>query len=246
MGGWRGAPHRARTPHFGVSLASHIYFDFFGTLVDYSPSVHPETANAPLAFAARAGLSLDAVSADALWQRAWTELDSEANVSGRECSMLEIAARFSELIGAPDSASAELSRLVTDYLAAWTANHRLAESVRSCLEDLASDHVLSVVSNTHDAGLVPAQLARFGIDHFFADVFTSIDIGWRKPRREIFDAVLAKHDVSAADAVFVGDNWEADVVGPAAVGMRSFYVGTRGPGRVPVALGELPQRVRTR
>ena len=248
--------------------ATHVYFDFFGTLVAYDPSVLPAERNAPHEFTERAGLGLSSETASALWSRAWTELDTAAEQSGRECSLHEIARRFAELAvsaaatvarpadraaraasPAPHPAGqappeAELDRLVADYLEAWTAGIRLADGARECLDTLLPDHTLAVVSNTHHAPLVPGLLARYGIADAFADVFTSIELGWRKPRPEIFHEVLGAHGIPAAAAVFVGDNWDADVTGPSAVGMRALYVGAQGPGREPIALRDVPEHVR--
>lgn len=225
-------------------MPSHVYFDFFGTLVRYDPSVLPSAFNAPLEFALRASVRVGQAEADTLWTRAWDELDSTAYRSGRECSMLQIARRYWELLGSPPVAENELVRLVREYLAVWSAQVAPAADVRTCLQDLCADHVLSVVSNTHDAALVPRLLRELQLDAYFDRVFTSIELGWRKPHRQIFELVLDAHGIPAQDAVFVGDNWDSDIQGPQAVGMRAFYVGAPGLGREPVALALLPGMVR--
>ncbi|MBP6685620.1 MAG: HAD family hydrolase [Leucobacter sp.] len=229
-------------------MISHVYFDFFGTLVDYDSSVHPSAANAPHKFTIRAGLSLDEAQANELWQRAWTELDTEAERTGRECSMLGIAAQYAKLladsVGEFEVHRADLQQLVTEYLDAWTADIRLAESAAECLEDLARDHTVAVVSNTHDADLVPRMLRRFGIEQYVSHVFASVDLGWRKPHPAIFEAVLRHDGIPASQAAFVGDNWTADVEGPLAAGMVAFYVGAPSPGRLPTTLGAIPALVR--
>ncbi len=226
-------------------MTTHVYFDFFGTLVDYDPSVVTGAVNAPHNFAVRAGVALDPERATALWQRAWAELDGAAERSGRECSMHEIADRYRELLGLAAAAPPELDALVESYLSAWTAGIRLASGARECLADLSRDTQLSVVSNTHHSPLVPQQLARFGIAEYFEDVVTSIDVGWRKPRPELFQELLERHGVVAARAAFVGDTWEADVAGPQRAGMRAFYVGRPSPGKRPVTLHALPELIRS-
>ncbi|MCW2288003.1 putative hydrolase of the HAD superfamily [Leucobacter luti] len=225
-------------------MATHVYFDFFGTLVDYDASVHPAAANAPHEFALRHGSAIDAHRASGLWQTAWSALDSTAEHTGRECSLHEIADRYRELAEIPPVADQDLDTFVAAYLDAWTANIRLAPSAVSCVDDLAADHTLSIVSNTHHAPLVPELLERFGIAGYFTDVFTSIEIGWRKPRSEIFETALSRHTVTGAEAVFVGDNWVADIEGPRALGMIPFYVGPATPNRTPVTLAELPALIR--
>ena len=47
-------------------MIKHVFFDFFGTLVDYAPSVHPD-CNAPVAFARRAGSEISEEDSNAYW-----------------------------------------------------------------------------------------------------------------------------------------------------------------------------------
>ena len=227
-------------------VISHVYFDFFGTLVDYDASIHPDRANAPAEAVSRLGLELSPGQASSHWGHAWAELDGKAQETGRECSMWEIATLFFELCGAHRVPRTELNRLVDEYLRAWTANVRLAAGVSECLRTLAAAGLkLGVVSNTHHPTLVQEQLARFGISASFERVHTSVEIGWRKPHRELFDAVLARDGISAAQAAFVGDTWAADVAGPRAVGMHAYYVGAPAPGREPIRMQDLPAEIRS-
>lgn len=224
---------------------THVLFDFFGTLVDYDPSVVPSSRNAPHEFALRQGLAVDPTAASALWQEAWAELESRALETGRECSLHEIAHRYAELIGAPLPLGDEsIELLVRDYLDAWTANITLAPAAIECLADLGRDHVLAIVSNAHNAGLVPHMIKKHGIETLFECVITSIETGWRKPSPEIYEIALERLGTTADCVAFVGDTWDADIEGPTAMGMRAFYVGKPRPGREPVTLAELPSLVR--
>ncbi|MEU2946482.1 HAD family hydrolase [Nocardiopsis alba] len=225
-------------------MASHVYFDFFGTLVDYDPSIHPADYNAPYEFALRAGLPLSSERTDALWSRAWTELDDRAWETGRECSMLEIATRYRELLGSPRVEAGEIDRLIAEYLEVWTSDVRAADGALDCLADLAEDHRLAIVSNTHHIPLVPDLAKAFGMTDHVRDIITSVEVGWRKPDPRIYTHVLERHGITAAGAVFVGDNWTADVEGPRRAGLAAFYVGAPAEGRVPVSLAELPTLVR--
>ncbi|GAA2831614.1 putative hydrolase of the HAD superfamily [Leucobacter komagatae] len=228
----------APSPRATARPKTHVFFDFFGTLVDYDPSVHPASRNAPHEFAVRAGAPIDAPAASRLWERAWLEVDGQAASTGRECSMREIAERFSELAGiaAPD---AELECLVDDYLEAWTSGITLASGAEACLAALAPLHTLAVVSNAHDPRLVPRMLRRFKIEHFFTDVITSVELGWRKPHPEIYRIALERTAGSVDATVFVGDTWEADVAGPRALGMDAIYVGFPRRDRAAVGLAEV-------
>src|SRR5690349_11177594 len=106
-------------------MARFVFFDFFGTLADYDPSVHPRV-NAPWAFAKRVGFDLTESDVNALWQQAWDRLDDAAGQSGREFSMHQVAREFWRLLGSPDTPPDALETLIAEYLDAWSADVSLA------------------------------------------------------------------------------------------------------------------------
>lgn len=68
------------------------------------------------------------------------------------------------------------------------------------------------------------ELASFGIlDYFKTCRFAAADVGYLKPHPVIFQKALACVGVDAANAVFVGDNLNADVVGAQRVGMKAVW-----------------------
>jgi putative hydrolase of the HAD superfamily len=86
--------------------------------------------------------------------------------------------------------------------------------------------LLGVVSN----GLVLSQYTKLevmGIRPLLAAVVISEEVGIKKPDRRIFDVALERLGVSAAEAVFMGDNPLLDVAGAAAVGMRAIWLNCR-------------------
>ena len=68
---------------------------------------------------------------------------------------------------------------------------------------------------------------------------TSARVGYRKPHRAMYECILAVLRVTAAEAIFVGDSWQPDVLGPIDAGMRSVHV-DRTPGGM---AGSLPALV---
>jgi putative hydrolase of the HAD superfamily len=229
----------------GQAVITHVFFDFFGTLVDYDASVHPAIRNAPLEFARRAGVEISEDASNANWQRIWDDLNADADRSGRESSMHEVAQRFWRSIGSPTLVSNSTDTLIAEYLEAWTANVYAAAGAIECVTDLASDHTLAIVSNTHDSRLVPRLARQFGMHNNISRVVASVDVGWRKPHPRIYQAALRDCQVSARNAVFVGDNWTADVEGPRHVGMSAIYVGPPTEERQAVTLKEIPEIVRS-
>jgi putative hydrolase of the HAD superfamily len=58
----------------------------------------------------------------------------------------------------------------------------------------------------------------------FETVVVSADVGWCKPRLEIFAETLRRMDLAPADAIFVGDTPEADVVGAQGMGLDVVWI----------------------
>jgi len=231
---------RAFTQH----QVNYVFFDFFGTLVDYDASIHP-TYNAPLAFARRAGCTISETASDAHWQQAWDHLEANAARTGREFSMHQVAQRYWRSIGAPSLAHGAIEILIGEYLDAWTQSVSPAEHAIECVTDLASDHRLTIVSNTHDPALVPRLARRFGLNTAVDRVISSVTVGWRKPHRIIFETALRESGAAANDSVFIGDNWEADVEGPRRAGMSAIYVGAPSVLRPSVTLRQAVQMIRS-
>ena len=110
----------------------------------------------------------------------------------------------------------------------------LCPGAAAAVRELAARGVgLGIVSNT---GRTPGVILRrvlesHGLLGHFTAISYSDEIGVRKPDVEIFQATLARAGVRPAEAVHIGDNPDADVVGARAVGMRAahYTAGFRAP-----------------
>lgn len=81
---------------------------------------------------------------------------------------------------------------------------------------------IGCVSN---AFMTAAGLSRImderGLGAYIELTVSSCELGYRKPHPAIYQAALDGLGVAAGEAVFVGDRLDADVTGPAALGMRT-------------------------
>ncbi|MDO3700435.1 HAD family hydrolase [Micromonospora sp. C28SCA-DRY-2] len=229
-------------------MATHLLLDFFGTLVDYSPSRTEQGYPRSHALLTGWGAQVDYVEFLAAWSAVSAEFDRRSEVDDREFSMTELGTEFlRRVLGAePDPAGVET--FVATYLSEWNAGVRCPAGMPELLADLASRHRLVVVTNTHRAELVPDHLAAIGVAHLVDAVVTSVEVGWRKPHPAIYAAALDAAGVPASAAVFVGDTFAADFAGPEAVGIRSFLIdpANRHPvpaGRRLASLFDLPDRL---
>ena len=71
------------------------------------------------------------------------------------------------------------------------------------------------------------MLEQAGLLEHFDPVVISEDVGIRKPRAEIFQAVLAGVGVAPAQVLHVGDSLDADVSGAAPLGMATAWLTRR-------------------
>jgi putative hydrolase of the HAD superfamily len=219
-----------------------IFFDFFGTLVRYSPSRTAQGYRRTAALVEEAGCSEPEERWLVHWDEAFLAVEREAERTGVEFSMHQAFAAFAPRVGLQGGDSVLADAFVATYLDEWNVGIAAIPGVPELLADLgAAGHTLAVVSNACHPPLVPDHLEALGIADAFAAVVTSIEVGWRKPRPEIFAAALAAVGATAEDAVFVGDNPVADYAGATAAGMAAWLVDPLGVAPPSVA-GVPPER----
>jgi putative hydrolase of the HAD superfamily len=83
---------------------------------------------------------------------------------------------------------------------------------------------LAVVSNFDYSPTCRVILEREGIATLFDTIVISDEVGWRKPKPVIFETALDRMGVRAAEALFVGDRADIDVIGARAVGMPTAWI----------------------
>ncbi len=92
------------------------------------------------------------------------------------------------------------------------------------LERLARRHCLAVVSNFDYSPTALGILEAAGVRHLFAAVVVSDEVGWRKPRPDIFHAALRRTGAEPHRTLFVGDRIDIDVAGAHGVGMDAAWI----------------------
>jgi HAD superfamily hydrolase (TIGR01549 family) len=87
---------------------------------------------------------------------------------------------------------------------------------------------MAIISNFDYAPAAYMLLNKFDIRKYFERVVISVEVGWRKPRPEIFFRALELLDIDPGDALYVGDNYYADVVGAKSVGIDVIWINRNG------------------
>ena len=98
----------------------------------------------------------------------------------------------------------------------------LPDGVLSLLKKLRQQYRLALLSNYPCSRSILDSLAKVDLSSIFEAVVISGDVGYVKPHAKPFDTMLSQLGLAAANCVYVGDNWLADVQGAKRVGMHAI------------------------
>jgi len=211
-----------------------VVFDLFDTLVDLRHENLPMEEH----HGARLPSSVRALH-DAVRERAEVSFDDFTRTmvesardfvashfeQGRELPTLE---RFEDLVrrlGLSDpDLPARLTALHMDLLRSQVA---LLPHHEAVLASLGRELRLGLCSNFSHSETALGILEEGGLRSHLDSVVISDAFGLRKPRAEIFEAVLGELGVARDEVLHVGDSLRADVAGAAALGIRTAWITRR-------------------
>lgn len=125
------------------------------------------------------------------------------------------------------NASADDSRIKTAlnvFFQDYVDSLELRPYAKKLTERIKENCKLGLVSNFTYAPVVYASLRKLGVNHFFDTVLVSDENGWRKPHKRIFLEALRKLQVTAEEAVFIGDSPLEDIKGAKEIGIKTVFV----------------------
>jgi putative hydrolase of the HAD superfamily len=226
-----------------------IFFDLFDTLVHFerdrlpAVEINGKTIRSTVAYL-HAVLAAHApeVTVEACHgalQASWHEAERLRAIDHREVPARERFADFfrrlaldpHELPPGLDVALIDAHRRELAKAATFPAHHR------PLLERLARRHRLAVVSNFDYTPTALAILDAAGVRELFAAIVVSDEVGWRKPRADIFEEAIRRTGVEPRRTLFVGDRADIDVAGAHGMGMDSAWIN---PAREPLPPGIPP------
>lgn len=213
-----------------------VLFDLFDTLVHFDPERLPVVEVSGRAVRSSAGRlhpimssHAPAVTVEALYdalRASWQEAERLRAVDHREVTARQ---RMGDMLCrlAVDPAGCP-----TGFVEALLNAHRVALSAAAdfpahygtLLRSLRGRYRLAVVSNFDYTPTALGMLSGAGVVDLFDTIVVSDEIGWRKPRPEIFEEALRRLGVAAGDALFVGDRADIDVIGAQRMGMPVAWV----------------------
>lgn len=128
-------------------------------------------------------------------------------------------------LGVPEAEVDALAGALTRvHMGVLRAAVSVPEHHEAVLRALAVERPLGLCSNCPDAATARAVLAEAGFLPHLRSIAISEEVGLRKPRPEIFEAVAAGLGLAPRELLHVGDSLGADVAGARAVGMKTVWV----------------------
>jgi putative hydrolase of the HAD superfamily len=200
-----------------------VFFDVDFTLIYPGPRFQ---ASGYHEFCARHGIEVDPALFDRAVAGAASGLDTRDDLYDAQL-YVDYTRRIIEGMGGRGAAVETVAREIYDEWAACS-HFTMYDDVPDVLRSLhASGVKLGLISNSHRC--LASFEAHFELRGLFAVTVSSIEHGYMKPHRSIFQAALSGADVSASESIMVGDSLTHDVDGARRLGMRGVLVARSGP-----------------
>ena len=201
-----------------MSRLRAIFFDVDFTLIHPGPAFQ---GSGYREFCAQFGVDVAAHRFDDAVAQASSLLDAEGRPYDPQV-FVEYTARIIEGMGGSGPAVEDAARAIYDE---WAECHHftLYEEVPDVVRGLHADgYVIGLISNTQRSLAEFEQ--HFALEGLFAVALSSSEHGYMKPHPSIFEAALRQANVTAPEAMMVGDSVAHDIEGARRLGMRGVLV----------------------
>ncbi len=141
-----------------------------------------------------------------------------------ENDIREVCAELVRGLYAVEPTPEDVGMLVRTRRAAFIEGAQAPEGVGPLLLRLRRRFRVGLLSNYPDGAAIRDSLAANGLAACFDAVVVSADLGLVKPHPAPFARILEELEVAPDAALFVGDNWLADVQGAKRSGLRAAWM----------------------
>ena len=201
-----------------------IVFDLDGTLCTYALSVEEVFAEALRRTCIDPVVLGDLAGAAARYAELWS--DVQTTVGSTDRIRLHIIERLLAERGTGSSNSA--ARLSDAYGAVrCESGIRAFDGAGELLHLLKERYALGLLTNG-PSDTQWEKIRTLGFGRAFGAIVVAGDVGIFKPDVQVFGMLLDRLDVRASAALFVGDNYDLDIVGAHRAGMRTAWVRQNG------------------
>lgn len=109
------------------------------------------------------------------------------------------------------------------HWATMSRSFRLYPEAKTVLRRLGSKYRLSLLSNG-PSDLQREKIRVLGVESHFDHIVISGEVGHFKPSREVFMCLVGRLEVEPHEVMYIGDNYEKDVLGALGAGLRAVWV----------------------
>lgn len=111
-----------------------------------------------------------------------------------------------------------------EYLTLWPAHSKPYKETMPLLNILKDSYKIGLVTNFVDGPTARKVFNSLEFEKLFGAIIISGEVGYRKPKRLLFDLALSQLSTLPEKAVMVGDTIVADVIGPKEIGMKAVLI----------------------
>jgi putative hydrolase of the HAD superfamily len=213
------------------SMIKNVIFDYGGTPVKTKrpwKEFKQEALAATYAYLVREGLKLSLDEFIEVDESVFRSLREQEERENRDIPDIEKYGRLVARLFPSRSKSWRdrvAKRATRAFAITLVKNHRPAKGVKRTLTSLkAMGMKLAVISNHSNHDALVGHLDDLGVSPHFVRVFSSSQLGLRKPDPRIFQECLRTLKADPSETIYVGNSFLHDVVGAKGAGLRSIWV----------------------
>jgi len=205
-----------------LHLMKAILFDRGETLVHFGETNYEAGQNVILS-SVRPINALDRDAFDRFEDEFFEKIEFYRQHANLECNLLHYYELLSQYFGVQFDKSHE--KLCRQYHLAAENISPLPGAEKILAELKRAGFKLGLVTNTSlPQSVIQAEFQQLALYDYFDTVVCSSEIVFRKPDAAMFDVALRSLKLAPSEAMFVGDDYHADVVGAKKVGMKAVWL----------------------
>ncbi|HHW68524.1 MAG TPA: noncanonical pyrimidine nucleotidase, YjjG family [Epulopiscium sp.] len=136
--------------------------------------------------------------------------------------------RFIDLLGRYNIADRDLAITLNElYLSIYPTWTFLVEGAKELLDELTERYPLGIITNGFSETQV-MKIDRSGLKQYFKWIAYSGEVGKAKPHPEIFAYAMNQAHILHEEALFIGDDFGADIIGAKDAGMKTIWFNPKG------------------
>lgn len=215
----------------------YIFFDLFDTLIDFDYSKLPQISLDGEKHNSTSGLVYDVfnsyypdISFDVFYKPFMETYSKFQEMKSKEYKEYPNQQRFQILLDILNlNHKVDKEKILTEmtevHMSGLCAATSYPDNNKTTLDYLKKlDYRFALISNFDYAPTAYKLIDQYDLRQYFDKIYISIEVGWRKPHKNIFQIALKECGINHEDVIHVGDNFGADIVGAFNQGIDSIWI----------------------